>query len=220
MANNISKNKENTSRKETIQLFKKWNETNDDSYRDKIILNNMEIAANIANRIISIDPAIDKDDLLQSSMIGLINAVDAFDYQNKHNFVSYASIIIYRTVTRSCYRDKYINVTESLDAINIEEIEDRNNNFEDDILEYLSIHSIIDPVFDRFGPRGQSIINDYFGFHSDECLTQEKIAKKYNMSKTRVYQTIARYKRVVTNRFRFQKINEYNFIHNYKKKGE
>ena len=63
MANNISKNKENTSRKETIQLFKKWNETNDDSYRDKIILNNMEIAANIANRIISIDPAIDKDDL-------------------------------------------------------------------------------------------------------------------------------------------------------------
>ena len=51
-------------------------------------------------------------------------------------------------------------------------------------------------------------------------IPKTQIAKKYNMSKTRVYQTIARYKRVVTNRFRFQKINEYNFIHNYKKKGE
>ena len=203
---------------ETIQWLKKWHETKDPAYREKIILDNMAITANVVSKIISIDPAIGKDDLLQSGMIGLINAVDAFDYQNKHNFVSYASIIIYHTVTRACYMDKYINITESLDTINIEEIEDRNSNFEDDILGYLSIHSIIDPVFDKFGPRGQSIINDYFGFHSDECLSQEKIAKKYNMSKTRVHQTISRYKRFVTNRFHFQKINEYNFIHNYKRK--
>lgn len=212
MANNISKNKEVVSQKETIQWFKKWHETNDESYREKIILNNMGISTNIVSKVISIDPAIDKDDLLQSGMIGLINAVDTFDYQNNYQFVSYANMIIYREVTRYCYRNKYINITESLDTIDIEKIEDRNSNFEEDVLRYLTIHSIIDPVFDRFGSRSQSIINDYFGFHGNECLTQKDIAKKYNISRDRVHQTIAKYIRLITNRLRFQKIYNYNYI--------
>lgn len=186
---------------ETMQLFKMWHETNDNSYREKIILGNMGIIEDIAGKVTSIDPVIDKEDILQSGMIGLIRAVDTFDYQNKRQFIQYANIIIYRAVNGCIYKDKYIDNTEPLDAINIEEIKDSSITFEEDIIKYLAMYSLIDPILNKIKERDRSIIIDYFGLYKNNCLNQKDISKKYNISRGRsrqiIYKAMRRLKRLI-----------------------
>ena len=198
MANNISKHRRTTSKSEVMIDFRKWHETNDASYREKIILDNMGLVPNIVNKVHSIDPSIDEDDLTQIGMIGLIKAIDTFDYQNSNQFVTYTNISIYQEIIRSI--NKYAGITDSLDTINIEEIEDSNSNFEEEILKKYTIYFIIDPVLDELPPRSRSITIDYFGFYGNEPLTKIDIARKYNISRDRVRQTITKFIRKIIRR--------------------
>lgn len=198
MANNISKHRRTTSKSEVMIDFRKWHETNDASYRKKIILDNMGLVPNIVNKVHSIDPSIDEDDLTQIGMIGLIKAIDTFDYQNSNQFVTYTNISIYQEIIRSI--NKYPGITDSLDTINIEEIEDSNSNFEEEILKKYTIYFIIDPVLDELPPRSRSITIDYFGFYGNEPLTKIDIARKYNISRDRVRQTITKFIRKIIRR--------------------
>ena len=73
MTNEKSNGKRRTlSQSEVMMDFRKWHETNDTSYREKIILDNMELVSNIANKFHSMDPSMDEDDLTQIGMLGLI----------------------------------------------------------------------------------------------------------------------------------------------------
>lgn len=199
MANNISKHRRTTSKSEVMIDFRKWHETNDASYREKIILDNMGLVPNIVNKVHSIDPIIDEDDLMQIGMIGLIKAIDTFDYQNSNQFVTYTNISIYQETIRSI-NNKYAGITDSLDTINIEEIEDSNSNFEEEILKKYTMYFIIDPVLDELPPRSRSITIDYFGFYGNEPLTKIDIARKYNISRDRVRQTITKFIRKIIRR--------------------
>ena len=202
MTNEKSNGKRRTlSQSEVMMDFRKWHETNDTSYREKIILDNMELVSNIVNKVHSMDPSIDEDDLTQIGMLGLIKAIDTFDYQNSHRFVTYTSMVIRREITLNIYtNNKYANVIDSLDTINIEEIEDPNSNFEEEILKKCTMYFIIDPVLDELPPRSRSITIDYFGFYGNEPLTKIDIARKYNISKDRVRQTIAKFIRKIIRR--------------------
>ena len=40
-------------------------------------------------------------------MIGLIKAIDTFDYQNSHRFVTYTSIVIRREITLNIYTNNF-----------------------------------------------------------------------------------------------------------------
>ena len=186
MTNEKSNGKRRTlSQSEVMMDFRKWHEANDDSYREKIILDNMELVSNIVNKVHSMDPSIDEDDLTQIGMIGLIKAIDTFDYQNSHRFVTYTSIVIRREITLNIYtNNKYANVIDSLHTINLEEIEDRNSIFDEEILKNYSIHLFVDPVLDKLSPRNYSIIIDYFGLYDHEALGQERTGKKYGISQS------------------------------------
>ena len=192
MTNEKSNGKRRTlSQSEVMMDFRKWHETNDDSYREKIILDNMELVSNIVNKVHSMDPSIDEDDLTQIGMIGLIKAIDTFDYQNSHRFVTYTSIVIRREITLNIYiNNKYANVIDSLDTINIEEIEDPDSIFDEEILKKYSLHLFVDPVLDNMSPRSRSIVIDYFGLYGNTYLTQKEISKKYDICISRVGQII------------------------------
>ena len=192
MTNEKSNGKRRTlSQSEVMMDFRKWHETNDTSYREKIILDNMELVSNIVNKVHSMDPSIDEDDLTQIGMLGLIKAIDTFDYQNSHRFVTYTSIVIRREITLNIYtNNKYANVIDSLDTINIEEIEDPNSIFDEEILKNYSIHLFVDPVLDNMSPRSRSIVIDYFGLYGNTYLTQKEISKKYDICISRVGQII------------------------------
>ena len=180
MTNEKSNGKRRTlSQSEVMMDFRKWYETNDDSYREKIILDNMELVSNIVNKIHSMDPSIDEDDLTQIGMLGLIKAIDTFDYQNSHRFVTYTSIVIRREITLNIYiNNKYANVIDSLDTINIEEIEDPDSIFDEEILKKYSLNLFVDPVLDNMSPRSRSIVIDYFRLYGNTYLTQKEISKK------------------------------------------
>lgn len=62
------------------------------------------------------------------------------------------------------------------------------------------MHFIIDPILDELPPRSRSIAIDYFGFYGNEPLTKIDIARKYNISKDRVRQTIAKFIRKIIRR--------------------
>ena len=199
MTNEKSNGKRRTlSQSEVMMDFRKWHETNDTSYREKIILDNMELVSNIVNKVYSMDPSIDEDDLTQIGMLGLIKAIDTFDYQNSHRFVTYTSIVIRREIALNIYiNNKYANDIDSLDTINIEEIEDPNSIFDEEILKNYSIHLFVDPVLDKLTPRNRSIIIDYFGLYGNNCLTQKETAIKNNISPERVRQIIAKFRRMI-----------------------
>lgn len=101
---------------ENQDLFIQWHVNNDESARDKIILGNIRFAISISLKYISIDLAYDSDDLLQIAIIGLIKAVDSYDYNRGYSFSTYSGKIIANQLNMLWRRFKYLPLILSLDA--------------------------------------------------------------------------------------------------------
>ena len=177
---------------ENLLWFKKWHETNDDSYREKIILGNMKLVLHITSKRIAQDYAVDADDLLQIGIEGLIKAVDSFDYQKGYAFTSYASRVISNELNTKFRKMKYFKMIISLDqlidstdednTLTFDEvIKDPNSDFEADIM-HMTMLSLLESALDCLDEKRKNIIIDYFGLYGHKALGQEGTAKKYNYS--------------------------------------
>ena len=177
---------------ENLLWFKKWHETNDDSYREKIILGNMKLVLHITSKRIAQDYAVDADDLLQIGIEGLIKAVDSFDYQKGYAFTSYASRVISNELNMKFRKMKYLKMIISLDqlidstdednTLTFDEvIKDPNSDFEADIM-HMTMLSLMESALDCLDEKRKNIIIDYFGLYGHKALGQEGTAKKYNYS--------------------------------------
>ena len=177
---------------ENLLWFKKWHETNDDSYREKIILGNMKLVLHITSKRIAQDYAVDADDLLQIGIEGLIKAVDSFDYQKGYAFTSYASRVISNELNMKFRKMKYLKMIISLDqlidstdednTLTFDEvIKDPNSDFEADIM-HMTMLSLLESSLDCLDEKRKNIIIDYFGLYGHKALGQEGTAKKYNYS--------------------------------------
>ena len=177
---------------ENLLWFKKWHETNDDSYREKIILGNMKLVLHITSKRIAQDYAVDADDLLQIGIEGLIKAVDSFDYQKGYSFTSYASRVISNELNMKFRKMKYLKMIISLDQlidstnedntlIFDEVIKDPNSDFESDIMHMIML-SLLESALDCLTEKQRNVIIDYFGLYGHEALGQEGTGKKYGHS--------------------------------------
>ena len=177
---------------ENLLWFKKWHETNDDSYREKIILGNMKLVLHITSKRIAQDYAVDADDLLQIGIEGLIKAVDSFDYQKGYAFTSYASRVISNELNIKFRKMKYLKMIISLDqlidstdednTLTFDEvIKDPNSDFEADIM-HMTMLSLLESSLDCLDEKRKNIIIDYFGLYGHEALGQERTGKKYGYS--------------------------------------
>lgn len=182
---------------ENLLWFKKWYETNDDSYREKIILGNMKLVLHITSKRIAQDYAVDADDLLQIGIEGLIKAVDSFDYQKGYAFISYASRVISNELNMKFRKMKYLKMIISLDqlidstdednTLTFDEvIKDPNSDFEVDIM-HMTMLSLLESSLDCLDEKRKNIIIDYFGLYGHKALGQEGTAKKYNYSGGNIY---------------------------------
>jgi len=90
-----NKSKELLTREQEVELSKKI-ELGDRFARDKMINANMRLAASIAKKYSN--KGVDFDDLLQESTIGLMKAVDRFDWRKGFKFSTYAYWWILQTV--------------------------------------------------------------------------------------------------------------------------
>lgn len=177
---------------ENLLWFKKWCETNDDSYREKIILGNMRLVLHITSKRIAQDYAVDADDLLQIGIEGLIKAVDSFDYQKGYSFTSYASRVISNELNMKFRKMKYLKMIISLDQLidstNEDNtltfdkvIKDPNSDFEADIMHMIML-SLLESALDCLTEKQRNVIIDYFGLYGHEALGQEGTGKKYGHS--------------------------------------
>ena len=180
---------------ENQKLFIQWHDNNDESARDKIILGNIKFAISISVKYISIDPAYDSDDLLQIAIIGLIKAVDSFDYTRGYSFTTYSGRIIANELNMLWRRFKYLPLILSLDApinsldtngiILRDILIDRDTNIEMDV-EYSIMRTLIESELDCLSERDKNIIIDRFGLNNTIPLTQQKCAEKYGVSQASI----------------------------------
>ena len=188
----LSKNPSSTV--ETLLWFKKWEETKDDSYREKLILGHIRLVLHIVNKYISKDLSIDLDDMFQNGLIALMKAVDTFDYHKGYKFSSYASKIISNEINMLFRKMKFFNMIMSLDqlidstnednTIKIEDqIKDLNADFEADIM-HMTMISLMESALDCLTEKQRNIIIDYFGLYGHKALNQRDCAEKYGISQS------------------------------------
>ena len=85
-------------REEEIELFKKYNETGSMEAYDKIIKHNLKLAVSVACAYTG--RGLELLDLIQEANIGLIKAVEKFDYRKGYKFSTYATWWLRQSVTR------------------------------------------------------------------------------------------------------------------------
>lgn len=113
---------------EAIELFKQMageNPKERKSARDKLIVSNMRLAKWVANWEGINALGIQEEDKDQMAMIGLMNAVDKFDWTKGYRFSTYACKAIYRRIVREWYTQNPINARtmEQLDNMKMTEEE-------------------------------------------------------------------------------------------------
>lgn len=191
---------------ENQELFIQWHDNNDESARDKIILGNIKFAISISVKYISIDPAYDSDDLLQIAIIGLIKAVDSFDYTRGYSFATYSGRIIANELNMLWRRFKYLPLILSLDApinsldtngiILRDILIDRDTNIEMDV-EYSIMSTLIESELDCLSERDKNIIIDRFGLNNTIPLTQQKCAEKYGISQASICRIVLKSLKII-----------------------
>lgn len=88
-------------KEEESLLFAKYAKTHDNAIRQKIINSNLKLVVSIAKRFnISHIIALDFQDLIQAGNMGLMTAVDKFDYTRGFKFSTYATWWIKQTMYR------------------------------------------------------------------------------------------------------------------------
>ena len=103
---------------EEIKLFKKLSKNrNNTTIKDQITTANLRLVVSIAKRYIT--PKMEFEDLIQEGNIGLIKAIDRFDYRKGYRFSTYATWWIRQNITRSIHEKSNIirmpvHVCESL----------------------------------------------------------------------------------------------------------
>ena len=191
---------------ENQELFIQWHDNNDESARDKIILGNIKFAISISVKYISIDPAYDSDDLLQIAIIGLIKAVDSFDYTRGYSCTTYSGRIIANELNMLWRRFKYLPLILSLDApinsldtngiILRDILIDRDTNIEMDV-EYSIMSTLIESELDCLSERDKNIIIDQFGLNNTIPLTQQKCAEKYGVSQASICRIVLKSLKII-----------------------
>lgn len=133
--------------------------------------------------------------------LGLITAVDTFDYRKGYTFATYGMKVIASQVNMLFRRFKYTNLIMSLDdpirydsdgnylTIGDTIVDDRTNIEED--VEHVIMCSLIKSELDYLTEKERAIIIDNFGLNGNEPLKQRDISVKYGYSQPYVCRIIS-----------------------------
>lgn len=196
------------STEENVNLFKKWHNENDPTAREKIILGNLKLVFNCARKYIPLDAAFTNDDIISIGVIGLIRAVDTYDYRKGYAFSTY----VYKVISGELIRlwKKYLqeNLVSSLD-VKIGEVlgmDDSNLTFGETLedpsarydlqleedAEFVALQEIIRLKLDELKEVQQKEIMMYFGLDDYPQMNIREIAKVRGVSFQAVQMSLAR----------------------------
>lgn len=200
--------KHSLSTEENMILFKKWHDENDPTAREKLILGNIKLVFKCSRKYIPLDVAYTNDDIISIGMIGLIRAVDTYDYQKGYAFSSYAFKIVSGELTRLWKKYLRENLITSLDAkitevlgmddtitTFVDTIEDPSARYDlqlQEDAEYVALQEVIRFKLDELKEVQQKEIMMYFGLDDYPQMSIREIAKVRGVSFQAVQMSLAR----------------------------
>lgn len=185
------------SREEEHSLWEKYKKENDMSARDKIIKSNLKFVASVAKPYIGM--GLSYSDLIAEGNLGLIKALDKFDYEKGYKTISYSVWWIRQNILEALKKRNIINGDEITPSETFDEDDsvDEDDNvttekyvdtFNFDTLKRNDETSIVKDLMESLTDREKRVVTDYFGLDSKEEMTLEEIGKEMGLTKERIRQ--------------------------------
>lgn len=181
------------SAKEERENFAKMEE-GDPHARDILVEHNLRLVAHIIKKYYS--STNDQDDLISIGAIGLIKAVESFDYQKGTRFATYASrcieneILMHFRNLKKTASDVYIGDTIDTDkdgnSLSFFDILADDNNLADSIDLKLHSEQLYLAVNKVLSQRERKVILLRYGLYGNRPMTQKETAKELNISRSYV----------------------------------
>ncbi len=194
------------SNEETLLYFKQY-KNGDKSAREKLILHNIRLVFDYVN---SFDSNYDKNELIELGLLGLIAAVDNYDYTRRFKFSSYATSCIRNKILLFIKSDSKFAKENSYDkaviqTLDVEEeiyykntlaLAKDNCDIEGFILKKEE-NKIIRKIINRLPARDKDFISLYCGFYDGVSYTNQQIADFYNITVSAVSLRIRRIEAII-----------------------
>lgn len=166
----------------------------DDAARNELIEHNLRLVAHIIKKYYA--SANDQDDLISIGSIGLVKAVNTFNYEKGTRFATYASrcieneILMYFRNLKKTAGDVYINDPIDTDkdgnALTLMDIFAEDDSIIDDLDLKFKTQQLHEYIRNTLSEREQRIILLRYGIGGQKPLTQREVADKLKISRSYV----------------------------------
>lgn len=182
------------SAKEEAECFRLMREEGDEKARARLIEHNLRLVAHIVKKYNTEKE--EQDDLISIGTIGLIKAVDSFDFKNGARFATYASkclqneILMYFRSKKKTQCEVSINETIDTDKdgnpLTYTDVISCDDTIADDIDKKLKTAGALRAVQNVLNEREREIIVLRYGLGDIKPVTQREIAKRMGISRSYV----------------------------------
>lgn len=166
----------------------------DEYARGKLIEHNLRLVAHVARKYITSYQ--DSDDLISVGTIGLVKAVDSFDYTNGTKFATYAARCIQNEILMLFRSQKKLGYEVSLnDTIDVDkdgnpltyiDIISTEDTIADDLDKKIKINKALEFIKHHLDERERQIIIMRYGLGGTRAYTQREVATKLKISRSYV----------------------------------
>lgn len=164
----------------------------DKKAREKLVSHNLRLVAHIVKKYTN---SLEADDLLSVGTIGLIKAVDSFDYSKNVQFSTYAArcinneilmlirsnkkhknVVSLNSLTTNCDEDKDLELIDVLSTDDDEIFNMIENN--------LIVQKIKDIINRKLDEREKAVIRLRYGIDCKRAMTQKEVAETLGISRS------------------------------------
>ena len=162
--------------------------------RDKLIEHNLRLVAHIVRKYYISNK--NTDDLISVGTIGLIKAVDTFNYENGTRFATYGAkciqneiLMLFRSQKKLGYEvslDDTIDVDKDGNPLTYIDIICTDDTIADDVDKKIKINKALEYIRDKLDDREKQIIIMRYGLGNTRVYTQREVASILGISRSYV----------------------------------
>ncbi len=160
--------------------------------REKLISHNLRLVAHIVKKYTN---SLEADDLLSVGTIGLIKAIDTFDYDKKVQLSTYAARCINNEILMLIRANKKHKNVVSLNSLTSNNEDDKDLELKDvlssddeeifvQVEQNLMIQKIKKIITEKLDKREQAVVKLRYGIDCDKAYTQKEVATKLGISRS------------------------------------